>query len=211
MLGVDLDGSRRIEPAHVGWPVGLDGSRRIQTDRLDDHRDDQGASDRKSDGKASKPVARPFPRRASTRASTQPAAEGPLYGAPGEWVSTIGLPRLIPSAANWSAGLSGRPAEPPHREMGPPRPKTPRPELRRGEVTGARPDTPGTCPRWRCLGRSEDGGSYGLLVLAPAFATEDAGHTQAGGPEDAGRLGADSKEEALAGAAATEGSGRRYW
>ena len=45
MLGVDLDGSRRIEPAHVGWPVGLDGSRRIQTDRVDDHRDDQGASD----------------------------------------------------------------------------------------------------------------------------------------------------------------------
>src|SRR5215207_11732503 len=32
MLGVDLDGSRRIEPAHVGWPVGPDGSRRIQTD-----------------------------------------------------------------------------------------------------------------------------------------------------------------------------------
>jgi hypothetical protein len=26
MLGVDLDGSRRIWPAHVGWPVGLDGS-----------------------------------------------------------------------------------------------------------------------------------------------------------------------------------------
>ena len=36
MLGVDLDGSRRIEPAHVGWPVGPDGSKRIQTDRLDD-------------------------------------------------------------------------------------------------------------------------------------------------------------------------------
>jgi hypothetical protein len=36
MLGVDLDGFRRIEPAHVGWPVGLDGFRRIQKDRLDD-------------------------------------------------------------------------------------------------------------------------------------------------------------------------------
>jgi hypothetical protein len=33
--------------------VDLDGSRRIQTDRLDDHRDDQGAADGKSDGKAS--------------------------------------------------------------------------------------------------------------------------------------------------------------
>jgi hypothetical protein len=33
--------------------VGLDGSRRIQKDRLDDQTDDQGASDRKSDGKAS--------------------------------------------------------------------------------------------------------------------------------------------------------------
>src|ERR671912_392442 len=49
MLGVDLVGSRRIWPAQVGWLVGLDGSRRIQTDRVDDH----GASDRKPDGKAS--------------------------------------------------------------------------------------------------------------------------------------------------------------
>jgi hypothetical protein len=46
MLRIGLDGSRRIEPAHVGWPVGPDGSRRIQTDRLDDQMDDQGASDR---------------------------------------------------------------------------------------------------------------------------------------------------------------------
>jgi hypothetical protein len=38
-----------IEPAHVGCLVGSDGSRSIQTDRLDD----QGASDRKSDAKAS--------------------------------------------------------------------------------------------------------------------------------------------------------------
>jgi hypothetical protein len=29
MLGVDLDGSRRIEPAHVGCLIGPDGSRRI--------------------------------------------------------------------------------------------------------------------------------------------------------------------------------------
>jgi hypothetical protein len=36
MLGVDRDGSRRIWPAHVGRPVGPDGSRRIQKDRLDD-------------------------------------------------------------------------------------------------------------------------------------------------------------------------------
>jgi hypothetical protein len=46
MLGVDLDGSRRIEPARVGWVGGPDGSRRIQTDRLDDQMDDQGPSDR---------------------------------------------------------------------------------------------------------------------------------------------------------------------
>jgi hypothetical protein len=32
-------------------PVGPDGSRRIGKDRLDDHRDDQGASDKESDGK----------------------------------------------------------------------------------------------------------------------------------------------------------------
>jgi hypothetical protein len=50
MLGVDLDGSRRIQPAHVACLVGPDGSRRIQKDRLDDHWDDQGASDTKSDG-----------------------------------------------------------------------------------------------------------------------------------------------------------------
>jgi hypothetical protein len=48
MLGVDLVGSRQIEPTHVGCLVGPDGSRRIQSDRLDDHRDDQGASDRTS-------------------------------------------------------------------------------------------------------------------------------------------------------------------
>src|SRR5215216_5848093 len=49
MLGVDLDGSGRIEPAHVGCTVGPDGSRRIQKDRLDDQMDDQGPSDRESD------------------------------------------------------------------------------------------------------------------------------------------------------------------
>jgi hypothetical protein len=53
MLGVDLVGSRRIWAAHVACLVGPDGSRRIQKDRLDDHRDDQSASDTKSDGKAS--------------------------------------------------------------------------------------------------------------------------------------------------------------
>jgi uncharacterized glyoxalase superfamily protein PhnB len=36
MLGVDLVGSRRIQPAHVECLVGPDGSRRIQKDRLDD-------------------------------------------------------------------------------------------------------------------------------------------------------------------------------
>jgi hypothetical protein len=41
MLDIDLDGSRRIWPAHVGCRVGPDRSRRIQTNRLDDHRDDQ--------------------------------------------------------------------------------------------------------------------------------------------------------------------------
>jgi hypothetical protein len=54
MLGVDLDGTRRIWPAHVACVVGPDASRRIQKDRLDDHRDDQGASDKQSDGKASR-------------------------------------------------------------------------------------------------------------------------------------------------------------
>jgi hypothetical protein len=53
MLGVGLVGSRRIGPAHVGGPVGPDGSRRIQKDRLDDQMDDQGAFDKESDGKAS--------------------------------------------------------------------------------------------------------------------------------------------------------------
>jgi hypothetical protein len=114
------------------------------------------------------------------RAPTQLAAEGPRCGAPRAWVSTIRLPRPRLSAANWSAGLSGRPATPPHREMGPPRPKTPRPELRRGEVTGGRPDTPGSRRRWRRVGRSKDGRLNGLLVLAPGFGTKDLGRTQAG-------------------------------
>jgi len=38
MFGVDPDGSRRIDPAHVGGLFGPDGSRRVQEDRLDDHR-----------------------------------------------------------------------------------------------------------------------------------------------------------------------------
>jgi hypothetical protein len=46
MLGVDLIGSRRIEPAHVGWLIGPDGSSRIQKDRLEDQTDDQSASDK---------------------------------------------------------------------------------------------------------------------------------------------------------------------
>jgi hypothetical protein len=54
ILGVDLVGSRRIWPAHVGCLVGPDGSRRNQKDRLDDQTDDQSASDKESDGKASK-------------------------------------------------------------------------------------------------------------------------------------------------------------
>jgi hypothetical protein len=70
MLGVGLDGSRRIWPAYVGWLVGPDGSRRIQKDRLDDQTDDQGVSDRESDGKASKGGSSP----ATTRA--RPPAQG---------------------------------------------------------------------------------------------------------------------------------------
>ena len=41
MLYVDLVGSRRIWPAHVGWPVDPDGSRPVPSDRLDDQQDDQ--------------------------------------------------------------------------------------------------------------------------------------------------------------------------
>ena len=41
VLCVDLVGSRRIWPAHVGWVVDLDGSRPILSDRLDDQADDQ--------------------------------------------------------------------------------------------------------------------------------------------------------------------------
>jgi hypothetical protein len=44
MLGVDPGGTRRIQPAHVGCLVSPDGSRRIQKDRVDDHRDDQARS-----------------------------------------------------------------------------------------------------------------------------------------------------------------------
>ena len=36
VLYVDLVGSRRIWPAHVGWVVGPDGSRPVPSDRLDD-------------------------------------------------------------------------------------------------------------------------------------------------------------------------------
>jgi hypothetical protein len=41
VLYVDLVGSRPIWPAHVGWPLGLDGSRRVLSDRLGDQADDQ--------------------------------------------------------------------------------------------------------------------------------------------------------------------------
>ena len=43
VLCVGLVGSRPIWPAHVGGPVGPDGSRRVPSDRLDDQPDDQGA------------------------------------------------------------------------------------------------------------------------------------------------------------------------
>src|SRR5262245_38394293 len=36
MFGVGPDGSRRIQPAHVGRRIGPDGARRIQKDLLDD-------------------------------------------------------------------------------------------------------------------------------------------------------------------------------
>jgi hypothetical protein len=62
MLGVGLDGSRRIQPAHLACPVGPDRSRPIPTDRQDDHRDDQGPSDTASDATASRtPAARQLP------------------------------------------------------------------------------------------------------------------------------------------------------
>jgi hypothetical protein len=41
VISVDLVGSGRIWPAQVGWTVGRVGSRRVQSDRLDDQRDDQ--------------------------------------------------------------------------------------------------------------------------------------------------------------------------
>ena len=56
-------GSRRIQPAHVGCPVGPDGSRRIQKDRLDDQTDDQGASDAigwQGEQPAAGPARRPY-------------------------------------------------------------------------------------------------------------------------------------------------------
>jgi hypothetical protein len=43
VLYVDLVGSRRIWPAHVGWVVDPDGSRRVPSDRLDDQPDDQAS------------------------------------------------------------------------------------------------------------------------------------------------------------------------
>jgi hypothetical protein len=43
VLRVDLGGSRRILPAHVGGLVAPDGSRRVLSDRLDDQTDDQAA------------------------------------------------------------------------------------------------------------------------------------------------------------------------
>jgi hypothetical protein len=42
MLGVDLVGSRRIWPAHVGCAVGPDGSRPVLSDRLDAQREIKG-------------------------------------------------------------------------------------------------------------------------------------------------------------------------
>jgi hypothetical protein len=49
VLYVDLVGSRRIWPAHVGCLVDPDGSRTTPSDRLDDQTDDQGPSDTESD------------------------------------------------------------------------------------------------------------------------------------------------------------------
>jgi hypothetical protein len=50
VLRVDLVGSSRIWAAQVGCLVDPDGSRRVPSDRLDDHRDDQVPFDSESDG-----------------------------------------------------------------------------------------------------------------------------------------------------------------
>jgi hypothetical protein len=72
------------------------------------------------------------------------------------------------------------------------RTRTPRPELWHGEVTGG-PDTPEGRRCWRHLGSSH-GGQHVLLVLVPAFASEDTPATQTGEQQDAARLGAEGKK-----------------
>ena len=68
--------------------VGPDGSRRIQTDRLDDHWDDQSASDKESDaGPGSRPAAC-LPPSSAVRYLTEVGAKG------GERGRSIGLYRL---------------------------------------------------------------------------------------------------------------------
>jgi hypothetical protein len=49
VLRVDLVGSRPIWPAHVGWLVGLVGSRPVPSDRLDDQTDDQARQTQRAD------------------------------------------------------------------------------------------------------------------------------------------------------------------
>jgi len=102
MLGVDLDGSRRIQPAHVGRLVDPDGLRRLQKDRLDDQTDDQVPSDTKSDGKASNSCG---------RSPTPPQA----FGGGCQvlcWAARSGLEWAWPARV---AGLAGRVARAPLR------------------------------------------------------------------------------------------------
>jgi HIRAN domain len=105
MLGIDLDGSRRIEPAHVGCLVGPEGSRRTPTDRVDDHRDDQGASDTRSDAKQAwrRPGSpgRPAPERAKVLDPDQP--RGPRRVAASHRVAATNTTRYGPIATPYGA------------------------------------------------------------------------------------------------------------
>jgi hypothetical protein len=84
MLGIELDGTRRIVAAHVGWLVDLDGYRRRQTERLDD----QVPSETESDGTPTRSF--PPPRSCSWVALPFAlAAELPGWREPG-----LGLGRL---------------------------------------------------------------------------------------------------------------------
>ncbi len=146
---------RRIWPAHVGWHVGPDGSRRIQKDRLDDQTDDQGLSDRIG-----------MPRQARESQGSRRIKAHPTENRMPRQAPPIRYPICLASIQS-TAALRGRPLPSPGMAshlMGRSGGSLPAPSIPAPRRPGDRPGM-GRCRCWAAKGAA---GRRGLTVQAGA-------------------------------------------